>query len=355
MLIIKETVLITNKYIKYIIIITCIITLFMIIFSYNFNTLKAVTNSVYGMDEEATVDLTKSASKSKLLNAIGRFVYAIAAFIENIVAKIFSDMVGSRMFPWADKIIFNSIPFLDVNFISPEPGSLFLKTDGKTNTIIGTVIQEIYYMIYTISVSFLGIAVGVMAIKLVISSIAEDKAKYKELLKKWGIALLLVFTIHYLISFVFWVNEKVVEIASNILLSSTQNVKLFELNINTEYMILNKGKIVKFNIETNQFERSREDATDIDISNYEYNYDVPANLSESIVEMYINEANRRIENEANGETEEIFSNFDARKWMEEQNGLKVPDSDPAVTMKNIFDNFKNQVLTSFQIVDSAQI
>lgn len=55
-----------------------------------------------------------------------------------------------------------------------------------------------------------------MAIKLAISSIAEEKAKYKSAITNWLIAIILLFTIHYFMSFVFYLNESVVKMASDI-------------------------------------------------------------------------------------------------------------------------------------------
>ena len=113
----------------------------------------------------------------------------------------FELLVGNNMFPWADKVIFNTIPLLDINFLNPSQGSLFLSSDGQTETILATIVRRIYFTIFAISISLLGIMVAVMAIKLAVSTIASEKAKYKEALTNWVLGIVMIFTVHYLISF----------------------------------------------------------------------------------------------------------------------------------------------------------
>lgn len=68
----------------------------------------------------------------------------------------------------------------------------------------------------------LGVAVGVMAIRLAISSIAAEKAKYKQAIVNWATCIVMLFLMHYILAFVFWVNEQMVEIASNVLMSTIE-------------------------------------------------------------------------------------------------------------------------------------
>ena len=55
-----------------------------------------------------------------------------------------------------------------------------------------------------------------MAIKMAISTIASEKARYKESIVTLLTTLVLLFGTHYLLSFTFYLNEKMVEIASTI-------------------------------------------------------------------------------------------------------------------------------------------
>lgn len=143
-------------------------------------------------------------------------IFPIFTLIQDIVSMIMKIFTGSFFFPWADKIIYNTIPFLDVNFINPSAGSLFLKGDGVTFTAIGNTVRSIYFTVLTLSLVFLSLCVAINAIKMLVSSLPSAKARYKELINSTVITVVLIFGMHYLISFVFYINEQLVQVASNL-------------------------------------------------------------------------------------------------------------------------------------------
>ena len=205
-----------NKKYIYLIAIFFLVILIGSLFVCDYNDVYGRTTSqdLYNTDGEiGTIDTDKAAKDSKILDAIAHLIFWLAGLIEKLVSNIIVPAItGSEMFPWADRVIFNAVPFLDINFISPADGSLFRDINGG-DTVIGKLIKNLYYTVFTLALSFLGVTVGVMSIKLILSSIASEKAKYKAAIMNWLLALILVFTIHYLISFAFWVNEKMVEVA----------------------------------------------------------------------------------------------------------------------------------------------
>lgn len=180
------------------------------------NAVFAAINTQYGQTS-GEVKLTQDSAESGTL--LGLLTIAIVSFgslVEWITSMVMGLLVNSSgFFPWADKIIFNTIPVLDVNFINPAKGSLFADSSGAF-TAVGNVVRSIYFTGLSIGLGFLGIIVAVMAIKMAISTIASEKAKYKESIITWITALVLLFGLHYALSFVFYLNEKMVEIASNI-------------------------------------------------------------------------------------------------------------------------------------------
>lgn len=193
----------------------------------NFNIIYAKTNTIYETSGEAgTIDVEQAVSESTILDGVARFVYAMAGFVENIVSGIVGSVTGGEsLFPWADRVVFNTISFLDVNFLNPENGSLFRKKGGD-DTTLGNIIRNLYFTIFTLAISFFGVVVGIMALKLAISSIASEKAKYKKAIQNWLLALILIFCAHYLMSFVFFINEKMVEAASGILMAQKIDVSI---------------------------------------------------------------------------------------------------------------------------------
>lgn len=151
-----------------------------------------------------------------LLGALGRAIYAIGWCIEKLGTGIVGLLSGNYMFPWSDRVIFNSVPLLDVNFINPADNSLFWNGTSQQYTLIGKSVRNVYFTGLSVGLGFFGIIVAVMAIKLALSSIASEKAKYKEAIVNWLMALILLFALHYILSFVFYMNEQLVEVACSI-------------------------------------------------------------------------------------------------------------------------------------------
>ena len=177
------------------------------------NTIYAEINKGYSQGTESIdLDEDEVIESSPITNYIGSFIYTIGVIIERLTSNIMAILTGDKVFPWADQVIFNTIPILDVNFINPNEKSLLDVTNG-----IGEVIRNIYFTGLSIALGFLGIVVAVMAIKLVISTIASEKAKYKEAIVKWLTAIVLLFSMHFVLSFLFYMNEQLVIMASDIL------------------------------------------------------------------------------------------------------------------------------------------
>ncbi len=206
----------------------------------------AEVNFNYG--EKAEVDTSSSDTKADsggLLGLLASGVLGFGKLLQIIVALLMNllSLSNGKDFPWADRIIFNTIPILDVNFINPAKGSFFLDSSG-TRTTIGEVVSNIYFTGMSIALGFLSIVVAVMAIKLAISSIAAEKAKYKEAIVTWLTALVLLFGMHFLLSFIFYLNEKLVEVASQIVVDATAStgLQIGNKNVNTGAVVSGLGE-----------------------------------------------------------------------------------------------------------------
>lgn len=182
---------------------------------YNSKFIYAEVNTSYGNQETApTINIDESADNNTLLGLLATCILTVARLIEAVVTFLVQ-LLGNNAatFPWADLIIFNTIPILDVNFINPASGSLL---DLSSSIGIGTVVRNIYFTGLSIAVGFLSVIVGVMAIRMAISTIASEKARYKESIVALLTTLVLLFGCHFLLSFLFYLNEKLVEVASDI-------------------------------------------------------------------------------------------------------------------------------------------
>lgn len=184
---------------------------------------KAAINSHYGNNTTGTSysDPTKADDDAGIVGLLSLGILQIGNLIEGLVAWLVAILTGGNVeeasFPWADQIIFNAIPILDVNFINPAEHSLFDLGEGTTR--IGNVIRNLYFTGISIAVGFLSLIVGIMAIRMAISTIASTKARYKESITQLLTTLVLIFGLHFLLSGMFYVNEKMVEIASQIVVN----------------------------------------------------------------------------------------------------------------------------------------
>ncbi len=125
------------------------------------------------------------------------------------------------------KIIFagtgDASKFLDVNFFQ-------LTGSGITNELLTfrTAIAKWYYILRLISVAILLVILIYVGIRMALSTIASEQAKYKQMLVDWVTSLALLFLLHYIIIFAITANGSIVTALS----------KVFESDI-TEDMIKN--------------------------------------------------------------------------------------------------------------------
>ncbi len=207
-------------------IIFTLIAICVFVFCISFSTVSAEVNKKYGTQETApTIDTSESSDNNSLLGLLATCIITIARLVEGVVTAMVRLLSSNNnaTFPWADLIIFNTIPILDVNFINPASGSLL-----DLNGSIGPVIRNIYFTGMSIAVGFLSIIVGVMAVRTALSTIASTKARYKETIVTLITTLLLLFGMHFLLSFLFYMNESLVVVASDIVkdLTTNNNIKL---------------------------------------------------------------------------------------------------------------------------------
>lgn len=207
----------------------------------------AAINSDYGDSGKQSVDLDedKVVESSPITNYLGSFIFTVGVIIETLTSNLMTILTGDKVFPWADKVIFNTVPILDINFINPDSNSL-LSTSGAYSVGIGEIVRNIYFTGLSMALGFLGIIIAVMAIKLAISTIASEKAKYKEAIVKWLTSLVLLFGMHFVLAFVFYLNEELVKVASKILegvitenSTQLQTVINSKLNENKQEIVLN--------------------------------------------------------------------------------------------------------------------
>ena len=102
-----------------------------------------------------------------------------------------------------EKIFENGIPLLDINIINP------VYEDSVVSSIQPT-IANWYKTFRNIAIVAMLSVLVYIAIRIIISSSADDKAKYKLLIKDWLIGFFLIFFMHYIMTFITYASETIV-------------------------------------------------------------------------------------------------------------------------------------------------
>lgn len=190
-------------------------------FSYN---VLGMTNGTAKYEIQNT-DVQKSIASTigtVLMRPFGDIMFVLGMAFEGLIGGIWTTASGSGKFPTIDQIVYNQVPYLDANIFNPS-------TDG---TAIGQAIDAIagFYIIvrYLALAFFLGVLI-ILGIKLLISTIAEDKAKYKEMIMSWLVGLVLLFFMHYIMSLMFAINEFMCEKISAAFTNSISYTVLYKV------------------------------------------------------------------------------------------------------------------------------
>lgn len=111
-----------------------------------------------------------------------------------------------------EAIFSNQVPALDVNFIKPSVEGNDEKNIAKQ---LRPIIANWYVALRSIAIVGLLSVLVYLGIRMMLTSIATDRAKYKQMLVDWVIAMCLVFVLHYIMSFALTMVETVTAMISS--------------------------------------------------------------------------------------------------------------------------------------------
>lgn len=117
-----------------------------------------------------------------------------------------------------EAIFGNRVPALDVNFINPTDWTEKYGDDVGGAMNERSITQDLHGVIANWYVALRNLAIIALlsvliyvGIRMVISSTASDKAKYKQMFFDWVVALCIVFFLHYVMSFILTLTEMITE------------------------------------------------------------------------------------------------------------------------------------------------
>ena len=153
---------------------------------------------------------------------------------EDLDGLLWTEWKIPNMLYCPENIFANKIAMLDVNFIRPHTFTPVEYTDAsgerpvnatdsstdKAESLAGkpsinNTIASWYKAFRNIAVVGLLIVLVYLGIRILISSTSADKAKYKESLQDWVVALCLVVIIHFIMSGIMMITEKVTDLLDN--------------------------------------------------------------------------------------------------------------------------------------------
>ena len=148
-----------------------------------------------------------------------------------------------------ENIFANNIALLDINFLNPNTYTSIIEGDQQADKMaqsaagerLKVTISSWYKSFRNIAIVALLSVLVYLGIRILLSSTAADKAKYKESIYNWFIALCLVFVIHFIMSGILMITENF-----NALFSSEIDKGIVVEATHSDESKLEAGKTFKF-------------------------------------------------------------------------------------------------------------
>ena len=124
-----------------------------------------------------------------------------------VVGQAVASGISSVMFVTPEDILFNKVPLLDINFFDFNHSENFVRTLREN-------VASWYYAMRNLAIIIALCVLIYVGIRMAISTVAEDRARYKEMLVNWLVGFILIFMLQYIILLTINVNNGLVEIFS---------------------------------------------------------------------------------------------------------------------------------------------
>lgn len=192
--------------------------------------------------EQGTVNQTQGSSTTATLSVTGFFASAVGtvtgilARLVNVFFAIQIDVLLSFLTTTyetpagssrkvlkdtlsVERMVFNRVSLFNINFFNTddnyEVGDLTI-TSHDSNTKVKEGISEVYYACRILALSINMVVLIYIGIRMAISTVASDQAKYKKMLVSWIESIVIIFAMPYIMSITFWFGEFITGIFYNI-------------------------------------------------------------------------------------------------------------------------------------------
>lgn len=156
-------------------------------------------------NSEAELEADKNNEATELYNKIAKEVGNTKTLYDYI------EGTDDNLEPYTiESIIFNEVPIFDVNVFSEKAGGKDIKDDSPI-AIIRKLVAIWFVSFRNVTLVVLVILIMYYGMRIAISTIASDRALYKEMLLAWLKTLILTLFVHIIMYLIFTFNETLVD------------------------------------------------------------------------------------------------------------------------------------------------
>ena len=151
-----------------------------------------------------------------LIELMQVFCVAIGLVLWGVLGLITGGIAGDNSSVWSVKdVLFNRSSATTASFFYSDKFNMGLTMDGiqYSEGIVPRIFEQVskfYYIMRNISIAALLLILLYIGIRMAISTVASDEAKYKKMLGNWAVSMALVFVLHFIIIATLYVNNKLV-------------------------------------------------------------------------------------------------------------------------------------------------
>ena len=112
---------------------------------------------------------------------------------------------------------YRNLPIFYANFFNTGDGIIAENDENalKSNEILRPALGNIYIYLRNLCLVLMMLVLLYIGIKIIISSVSTEQAKYKQMLIDWLVGVSLLFLMHYIMSFIMNINDIVVDMLKN--------------------------------------------------------------------------------------------------------------------------------------------
>ena len=149
--------------------------------------------------------------EATLVVAMQELVLVVGLAADALLTGITGGKLSSQE-PLLGQVLFNKVPAVRANFFPQIQGGV--SPNGAMSNII-TQVGKIYGIVNNLAIALLLGVLIYIGIRMAISTVASEEAKYKKMFKDWAMGFALLFVLDLLIIAVFYFNDVLVETLYN--------------------------------------------------------------------------------------------------------------------------------------------